>query len=158
MWKNLYLVKLGAIDGTSKTSKGGIKQIKAMPKEIPIFDIDQSNGKINAFADVDKFMSVRKKISLHSEKNNRFILSVNGMATRFEDYFKRAVVSAKPIRRVLQTAAKSDVVGFGESDSIVTHGLPETSTQMMVDACVPDSAISKKSGQKCLVLDLIKIF
>lgn len=69
---NAYMVKgkLRAINKTSQNAKGGIRQIKDSPKEIPFFDIKQIDRKVNVYEDVDKYMRVRKNISLAEEKNN----------------------------------------------------------------------------------------
>lgn len=65
-----YIVKgkLRAINGTLKKAEGDIRKIKYTPKEIPIFDIDQLDGKGNVYSDADKYLAVRKTITLQNEK------------------------------------------------------------------------------------------
>lgn len=46
--------KMNALDGTFKTTKGGILQVKETPNEIPIFDLWVLDGKVNVCKVVEK--------------------------------------------------------------------------------------------------------
>ena len=79
-------------------------------------------------------MNVRRTITLTADNNDRNFLEINGEATRFTDFFKRMVISKTQVRRVVQMAAEiNGVMGFGENDRLVTHGLRGTSVQMMLN-------------------------
>lgn len=45
---------MNALDGTFKTTKVGILQVKETPNEIPIFDLWELDGKVNVYKDVEK--------------------------------------------------------------------------------------------------------
>lgn len=66
MWE----VNMGAIYEECKSCKGVIKHIKDSPKEIPIFELLQLVENFNVYEDVEKYMEVRKGMSLHLEKKS----------------------------------------------------------------------------------------
>lgn len=96
-------------------------------------------------------MDVRLSMMLPEHKKNRFFTSINSKATRFIEFFKLAVVSLHQIRKIIQSAdSKNGVVGFGSNDRIGTHGSWGTSNQLLVEAGIPDSAISKRTGHRSM--------
>ena len=150
---NVYMVrcKMEAIDGTCKNSKGGYKQIRDQPKQIPIFYIDQMDGLLNVYKNIEKYLEVCQNLVLAPSINKRFFTGINGMASRFNDFFKRSAVSCHQIRKIVQAAAtKNNVTGFEENDCIVTHSLRGTATQMLVDAGIPDTSIVKRTRHRSL--------
>lgn len=93
--------------------------------------------------------------------NERFFLAINGHACRFDDFFCPMVVGHDQFGRVIKAATISNGMnGLGKNDTIViyyivTHGLRETVTSLLIEAGIPtpgspDSSILKKKGHRCL--------
>ena len=96
---------IGDSNGTCKNSKGGIKAVKRTPKEVTVFNITQLDGLVNVYHDIERYMNIRRTITLAADKNDRFFLGINGGATRFSEFIKRLVTSKTQVRRVVQMAA-----------------------------------------------------
>ena len=148
-----YIVKgvMGGVGGNCKNSKGGLRQINETPKEVPIFDFDELDGILNVYKDVEKYLSVRENMDVPPKCEDRFFLGINGQASRFEDFFRRSPVSVHQVRRVIQKAAEANgIVGLGDHDHIVFHCICKTTTQRCVDGGFADSAITKRTGHRCI--------
>lgn len=82
---NAYIVKstMGDVNGNCKNSKVSLKEINKTPKEVPIFDVDETDGLLNVYKDIEKCLEARMKTSVPENIHNRFLLGINRNASRF---------------------------------------------------------------------------
>lgn len=127
--------KIVNLDGTYKNSRGGVRATKDTAKQVPLFEMENLDGLVNIYSDIQKILEVCKNLKLPTHQEKRFFTTINGNACRFEHFLKRAVVSSNQIRKVMQEAVAANIgTGLGYHDNIFMHSLRGTSTQVLNNA------------------------
>lgn len=140
---------VGNLNGASKNAPGGMNAIKSKPKEIFIRNKVQMDGNINVYEDIKAYIEVRNNLTKRGFRSDRFFTAVNPRGTSMQNFFKAQHLGIHTMRSLIKTAcSKNNICGIGANSSVVTHSLRGTATSLLIEAGVPDSAITLRTGHR----------
>lgn len=138
----LYTERIGSRSGGSKTKRGGVKYISREPVQIPLFDIDLLDGRLNFFKMYEHLLSIRPDCD-----SKRLFLQINRGRTKPEEFFKRQNLGKGFFDRAVKTVcSEAGVTGSGLNDYMTNHGLRSSMTSLLVEAGHSDSSIILRTG------------
>lgn len=138
----IYTERIGSRTGGSKTKKGGIKFISRAPVQVPLFDVDLLDGRLNFFKMFEHLLSIRPDCA-----SDRMFLQVNRGRTKPEEFFKRQNLGRGFFERSVKTICnEAGVQGSGLNDYMTNHGLRSSMTSLLIDAGHTDSSIILRTG------------
>jgi len=142
----LYEGKVGAIDGTAKGNRGGIRNLGYKTKVITVWNNPAEDCIVNVYKLLYKYIDLRRR---KQWKTSRFWLQTVKDATTFDNFFKPQHLGRDSFsKRVRNMGTLNGIKGEGVLEGITRHSLRATMIQFLLDAGHSEAAIAKRTGHR----------